>query len=238
MLDQAAEMIASAGSLVVLTGAGCSVDAGVPDFRSPSGWWRKIDPRTVATVEALEGNYELFHEFYAARVNHLKGIRPHAGHEVLREWEEHGRLSLIATQNVDRLHQAAGNREVRELHGTIREFRCHDCRREAAEEAFVGREACGHCGGRLRPDVVLFGEKLPEEAWDESLAAIKAADAVLVIGTSLQVYPANQLPYMTKGRLILIGAQRTGQEDRFHAFIQGRAAEVLPELHGRVSRRI
>ncbi|XEC95890.1 NAD-dependent deacetylase [Paenibacillus tarimensis] len=233
MLDHAIRYIRAAGQLVVLTGAGCSVDSGVPDFRSPTGWWRKLDPRKVATVEALETDYELFHAFYSARVNLLKQIFPHKGHHVLWKWEQQGRIDLIATQNVDGLHQAAGNRKIQELHGSIRRFHCYKCGKEAAEEDFLNMKACS-CGGKLRPGVVLFGESLPEQAWNRSLRAIEAADAILVVGTSLQVYPANQLPYMTKGKLILINAEETGQEDRFDCFLQGRAADIMVQLDGQI----
>ncbi|CAM4444982.1 SIR2 family NAD-dependent protein deacylase [Paenibacillus tarimensis] len=233
MLQTAAAIIGSSKRLVVLTGAGCSVDAGVPDFRSPSGWWRQINPQTVATVKALEENYELFHAFYSARIRHLKQIVPHKGHEVLSRWEREGRIQLIATQNVDGLHQLAGNVQVKELHGSIRSFRCQRCGRPAEEEAFLAGEAC-QCGGRLRPNVVLFGEgmDLPQQAWNAARQAIEAADAVLVIGTSLQVSPANQLPYMTKGKLLLINKEETGSEHRFDCCLQGGAEELLLQLDG------
>src|SRR5690242_10599174 len=104
---EVAQVISLSKKMVVLTGAGCSVESGVPDFRSPSGWWKQIDPRTVATVKALESNYPLFHSFYTTRVNHLRNILPHAGHKILARWEQVGHIKLIATQNVDGLHQAA-----------------------------------------------------------------------------------------------------------------------------------
>ncbi|WP_281891049.1 NAD-dependent deacylase [Paenibacillus sp. YYML68] len=229
MLKQAADVLKNASRAVVMTGAGCSVEAGIPDFRSPSGWWRQIDPRTVATTEALEHRYELFHAFYAARIEQLREVRPHNGHSILSKWEHQGRLQLIATQNVDGLHQAAGNRNVQELHGSIRHFRCASCGRPGAEQAFLDRAPCT-CGGRLRPDVVLFGEQLPEEAWHASLAAIRAADVVLVIGTSLQVYPVNQLPFLTDGTLILLNAEETGEDHRFDLVLHGRAAQLLQAM--------
>ncbi|MEB3102051.1 SIR2 family NAD-dependent protein deacylase [Ferviditalea candida] len=225
-LQAAAQLIQSAQSLVVLTGAGCSVDSGVPDFRSPSGWWRQIDPRTLATVEALETDYDNFHSFYAARTEHLAEIQPHAGHHVLARWEQEGRLQLIATQNVDGLHQSAGNRQVEELHGSIRNFRCQRCGQKSNQEDFLQKKPCA-CGGKLRPDVVLFGESLPQTAWNRSMQAIEKADVVLVIGTSLQVYPVNQLPFMTKGKLILINKELTGEEHHFDVVIQGGAKECL-----------
>ena len=229
-VQELAKWIAESGYTVVLTGAGCSVDSGIPDFRSPQGWWRKIDPMKVATVEALENNYSLSWEFYHDRIENLDNVKPHKGHYVLSRMEQLGKLQLVATQNVDGLHQMAGNRNVAELHGSIRTFRCHDCMREADREKFMSKEPCPACGGRLRPNVVLFGEMLPEKAWSRALDAVSRAELVIVIGTSLQVYPVNQLPRMTRGKTALINAEETGEEYRFDLFIPGRAAEVLSEV--------
>lgn len=235
-LQKLAGFVVNSSSTVVLTGAGCSVDSGVPDFRSPQGWWKKFDPRTVATVEALETNYDLFRSFYQARIQHLDGIQPHEGHGVLSRWEQEGKLQLLATQNVDGLHQAAGNRNVEELHGSIRSFRCHGCHRKASQEHFMSGESCSECGGILRPNVVLFGESLPEKAWARSLEAVRQAELVIVIGTSLQVYPVNQLPRMTSGRTVLINLEETSEEGQFDLFISGRAVEVLPAADAIIKR--
>lgn len=225
-IRRAAVLIGNARNMVLISGAGLSVDAGVNDFRSKSGWWRSIDPRTVATVEALESDYDLFHEFYSMRVNQLKTVVPHQGHRILAEWEKRGILSFIGTQNVDGLHQAAGSRNVHELHGTIRTFRCHACGAPHTEEAFLRKQPCP-CGGKLRPNVVLFGEWLPEEAWHRTLDAIRKADLVLVIGTSLQVAPVNQLPFVTEAPRLFINAEETGHEGLFDVFIKGRALDAL-----------
>jgi len=223
---RAALLIKDARNMVLISGAGLSVDSGVKDFRSPSGWWRYIDPRTVATVEALESNYDLFHAFYSTRITQLKTIVPHQGHFILAEWEKRGILTCICTQNVDGLHQAAGSQTVHELHGTIRKFRCHACGRPHTETAFLQKQNCS-CGGKLRPNVVLFGESLPPEAWHPAINAIQEADVVLVIGTSLQVAPVNQLPFQTKATRIFINAEETGYEDQFNLFIHGRALDCL-----------
>lgn len=152
---------------------------------------------TVATVKALETNYPLFHSFYTTRVIHLRDILPHAGHEILARWEQAGHIKLIATQIVDGLHQAAGSSHVQELHGSIKEFRCHSCGEITDEEAFINEWPC-QCGGKLRPSVVLFGENLLNNVWQRSMEAIESADVVMVIGTSLQVHPVNQLPFITE----------------------------------------
>ena len=232
-VSRAAELIKDASSMVLISGAGLSVDSGLKDFRSKSGWWRNIDPRTVATVEALEKSYDLFHEFYSARIMQLKEVVPHRGYYILAEWEKRGPLACVCTQNVDRLHHMAGSRNVYELHGTIREFRCHACGAPHTEEAFLQKQRCS-CGGKLRPNVVLFGESLPMDAWNRSLDAIRRADLVLVIGTSLQVAPVNQLPFLTRGKLVLINAEETGYEDRFDVFVKGRALDSLTAIEERL----
>ena len=126
---------------------------GIPDFRSAGGWWRNIDPATVASTYALENQYELFRDFYIMRINTLEGCKPHEGHKVLAEWEKRGLLHCIATQNVDRFHQEAGSRNVYELHGNIRTIRCEDCNNAAVLKDF-GKKSCTKCSGKLRPNVV------------------------------------------------------------------------------------
>ncbi|GAJ98711.1 NAD-dependent deacylase [Geomicrobium sp. JCM 19055] len=190
--------------IVVLTGAGMSTESGVPDFRSQRGLWSRYNPAKVASVDSLENHYELFSEFYRERMKALRTIEPHRGHRILAEWEEAGKLHAIATQNVDGLHQVAGNKNVLELHGSIRSTRCHQCERVQSEETFLRSTHCEHCQGVLRPNVVLFGEMLPELVWDEAVKKIEEADVLLVIGTSLQVSPVNQLPYVAKGKTVYI----------------------------------
>jgi len=226
---RAASLIRDARRMVLISGAGLSVDSGLKDFRPPSGWWRNIDPRTVATVDALELSYDLFHEFYSERIRQLRNVVPHRGYAILAEWERRGFLACVCTQNVDRLHHLAGNRTVHELHGTIREFRCHACGAPAAEEAFLEKRKC-RCGGKLRPNVVLFGESLPSEAWNRSLGAIREADLLLVVGTSLQVAPVNQFPFLTRGKLVFINTEETGHEGRFDVCVRGRALDGLEAI--------
>nr|WP_280771289.1 NAD-dependent deacylase [Salipaludibacillus daqingensis] len=232
----AANWIQTAGSTVVLTGAGMSTESNIPDFRSSSGWWKQIDPRTVATTEALAGNYPLFQEFYARRIEALKDIDPHEGHRVLASWEQLNLIDVIGTQNVDGLHAAAGSNNVHELHGSIDKIRCDDCDMPAEKIAFVENEACFQCNGKLRPNVVLFGEMLPQKAWTKTLEAIEKADLVIVIGTSLEVYPVNQLPNMTSGRTIYINAEISDVTHRFDIVIEGMAKLTLMEINELVLR--
>lgn len=217
---------------VVLTGAGMSTESGVPDFRSATGWWTKTDPQKVATIEALEHDYPLFHEFYSLRINALQKIEPHEGHKILADWQEQGIITRVATQNVDGLHQKAGSEHVDELHGSIRIVRCHSCNSPATIEAFQRMENC-ECGGKLRPNVVLFGEMLPEIPWINAMHNIQKADLVIVIGTSLEVYPVNQLPTETRGKTVYINLDISNNAKGFDLILQGKAKEVLMEVNDR-----
>ncbi|MDQ0257842.1 NAD-dependent SIR2 family protein deacetylase [Evansella vedderi] len=211
----------------VLTGAGMSTESNIPDFRSKEGWWNNIDPRTVATTDALRNNYDLFHEFYSMRINGLRECTPHKGHEILADWEHKGHIQAIATQNVDGFHYAAGNENVYELHGSIHKFRCENCAKSAEEEDFLSKSNCKYCGGKLRPGVVLFGEMLPEGSWSESLSHFRKSDLVIVIGTSLEVYPASQLPQMTNGKTVYINVEVNAHNHNFDLIIEGKAGEVM-----------
>ncbi len=230
-MEQVAKWLQQSKKTVVLTGAGMSTESGIPDFRSKSGWWRNIDPATVATVEALTNDYDLFHAFYSARFAALNGCEPHAGHSILADWEQRGLIARVATQNVDGLHKAAGSQNIDELHGSLHRVRCQQCGKQATTEQFLAKEPCPNCGGRLRPGIVLFGETLPQNAWNQALYTIETADVVLVIGTSLQVYPVNQLPKMTGGKLVYINQEAAGYEKEFDLVIQGSAKEILQQVN-------
>jgi NAD-dependent SIR2 family protein deacetylase len=225
-----ANWILTSKKTMVLTGAGMSTESNLPDFRSEKGWWRQIDPRTVATPEALYRNYSLFADFYAGRIEALTNTAPHVGHLILATLEEQGLIDGIATQNVDGLHKKAGNEKVYELHGSLDEIYCHDCGKQATFLELKQKSRCG-CGGRLRPGVVLFGEMLPKVAWTSALEEIETADLVLVIGTSLEVYPANQLHSMTKGRTVYINTEINEQAGDFDLCIEGKAKEILESLN-------
>ncbi|WP_078544897.1 SIR2 family NAD-dependent protein deacylase [Litchfieldia alkalitelluris] len=212
---------------VILTGAGMSTESGIPDFRSRSGWWKDIDPLTVATEEALHKNYDLFHEFYSARLKGLGDIKPHKGHFIIAKWEQDGLVQSVATQNVDGLHHEAGSQNVDQLHGSIHSFRCHDCGMKGVKQQFLEKESCSNCGGHFRPNVVLFGEALPDDAWDSALFHIQKADLVIVIGTSLQVYPVSQLPRMTSGKTAFINKEIGSEQSFFDVTIEGSAGEAL-----------
>jgi len=226
-----AAMLKASRYTVALTGAGMDTESNIPDFRGRGGWWRNLDPRLVASVEALETNYALFHEFYVMRLKLLEGVEPHPGHYVLAGLEKGGLLGSITTQNVSGLHARAGSRRVYELHGNLRTFRCHSCGRGAEREEFLAGKSCPFCGKRaLRPNVVLFGEALPPAVWAGAVAEIEKCDLLLVIGTSLEVYPVNQLPLLAGGKTVLINNEDRGAGYPFALRIIGKAGEVLREL--------
>lgn len=236
MIETVASWLQHSTSTVILTGAGMSTESGIPDFRSKTGWWKSVDPRTVATVESLAGNYALFREFYQLRIEALEQAKPHKGHEILASWEQRGLVALVATQNVDGLHQLAGNKDVAELHGNIVTIRCEKCKKPHSKAHFMENAVCTYCMHHLRPNVVLFGEALPQEAWNRTFNAVQSADVVLVIGTSLEVYPVNQLPKMAKGKLVYINLEVGTHTQGFDAMIQGTAGAVLVQLDAFLSR--
>jgi len=219
--------VACSRKTVVLTGAGMSTESNLPDFRSKEGWWQKIDPKSIAVPEAVENNYSVFADFYGERIKALELTEPHAGHFILAEWEKNKLIHSVATQNVDGLHRKAGSRTVYELHGALDKVKCHTCGIETDIDDFLQKKPCASCSGRLRPGVVLFGELLPEEAWNEALRNIEEADLVIVVGTSLEVYPVNQLPRMTEGKTIYVNAETESEHGSFDLLVEGKAKEVL-----------
>jgi NAD-dependent deacetylase len=201
-----ASLIRDAGSVVALTGAGISVPSGIPDFRSPgSGLWENVDPMEVAHIDAWRADPERFWHFYGNRFQTLEGKQPNGAHRALVELERRGRLDAIVTQNIDRLHRRAGSQRIVEVHGSIETSSCLACgaRFEIAEvrarldASPVSVPDCD-CGRPLKPDVVLFGEWLPEAALEEAYALAAGADVLLCIGSSLEVHPVAQLPGVTR----------------------------------------
>jgi NAD-dependent deacetylase len=230
-IETLALFMKEATNTVVLTGAGMDTESNIPDFRSKSGWWRKMDPSTVASVTTLQQNYPLFHEFYSMRIKMLAGVKPHKGHHVLADLERKGLIKSIATQNVSGLHRQAESKSVYELHGNIKTIRCNQCNSSAELQDFLDRRNCSACGQNLlRPNVVLFGEFLPKDAWGSAERDIRQSDLLVVIGTSLKVSPVNQLPMLAPGKVVLINNEDTSSACKFDLKIIGKAKEVLEEL--------
>ncbi len=200
-----AELIRAADRVVALTGAGISVPSGIPDFRSPgTGLWEKVDPMKVAHIDAFLRDPESFWGYYAERFQTLGDKQPNRAHEALAALERKGLLEAVITQNIDQLHARAGSRNVVEVHGTIATSSCLGCGaryrleevRERHETAQDGVPRCD-AGHPLKPDVVLFGELLPAEAFAAAERLAAGADVLLCIGSSLEVYPVAGLPELT-----------------------------------------
>ena len=225
-----AERILRGEGITVFTGAGMSTESGLPDFRSPQGLWKDRDPREFATLWALERNPEAFREFYRWRIETLLAVQPNRGHHILAEWERRGIVRCVITQNVDGLHGMAGSRNVIPLHGDLRSLRCSRCRQEYGAELFLKRHECPDCGGALRPNVVLFGENLPERAMEEAEEAAASGGLFLVLGSSLTVSPANWYPRLARASgafLAIVNAEPTPLDGLAHAVSRRAITEEL-----------
>jgi NAD-dependent deacetylase len=202
---QLAELLRSADRALALTGAGISVPSGIPDFRSPgTGLWENVNPMEVAHIAVFQRDPERFWQFYGDRFAALRDKQPNGAHRALVELERRGVLEAVVTQNIDGLHRAAGTRDLIEVHGTIGTSSCLVCGagfelepvRERLVAADDGVPRCD-CGAPLKPDVVLFGELLPEAALARASALAAQADVLLCVGSSLEVFPIAQLPEIT-----------------------------------------
>jgi NAD-dependent deacetylase len=234
-ISEAAARLRDAQHVLVLTGAGISAESGVPTFRGPDGLWRRHRPEELATAEAFERDPRLVWEWYAWRRDTIAPLVPNAAHRALAALESRVPEYLLATQNVDGLHAAAGSRRMVELHGTLWRLRCTACGHAADDRRVPLPELpprCA-CGGLLRPGVVWFGEALPEDAVAQAFEAARGADAVLVIGTSSLVYPAAALPQVARaeGALVIeVNPEATPLTPLVQVSLRGTAASVVPAL--------
>jgi NAD-dependent deacetylase len=206
-VQRLAELVRESRSTVALTGAGVSVPSGIPDFRTPEeGLWANVDPMEVAHIDVFEQDPARFWSYYRPRFHSLGDKRPNAAHEALAELERRGLLDGVITQNIDRLHRSAGSERVVEVHGSIETSTCRSCGAdyglEEVDSLFDadGIAICGGCGGAVKPNVVLFGELLPERAMAEAQELAQRADLMLCVGSSLVVHPVAALPSLTLGR--------------------------------------
>lgn len=202
-----AELIAGSSCTVALTGAGVSVPSGIPDFRTPeTGLWANVDPMEVAHIDVFERDPARFWSYYRPRFHSLGDKRPNRAHEALAELELRGLLQGVITQNIDRFHRAAGSQEVVEVHGSIETSSCRGCETSygiAEVDGLFDQDGiavCSSCGGAVKPDVVLFGELLPESAMARAHQLAAEAELMLCVGSSLAVYPVASLPGLTLER--------------------------------------
>jgi NAD-dependent deacetylase len=232
-----AELIRASERVVALTGAGISVPSGIPDFRTPGkGLWAKVDPMTVATIDAFHSDTKRFWDFYRPRFHDLADKEPNPAHEALAELERRGLLDAVITQNIDRLHRKAGSREVIEVHGSIATASCTSCAAtfplERVESLFddEGIATCTACAGKVKPDVVLFGEFLPSDAMARAEELCSSADVLLCVGSSLEVYPVAGLPQMTLahgGRIAIVTTSSTPYDRDAAVRMHGDVADEL-----------
>jgi NAD-dependent deacetylase len=235
LINKAAEIIFRSRLTLALTGAGISVESGIPDFRSAGGLWSKYDPAEYATIHAFRQDPEKIWNMLRDMDGLIAQARPNPAHIGIGEMEKLGFLHCIITQNVDNLHQAGGARNVIEYHGNSSTLSCLWCgtRYKAEEKRGEHIPRCG-CRQVLKPDVVFFGEAIPEQALTRSFHLASSAEVVMVVGTSALVSPANTIPSMAKSRgakLIEMNMERTHLTDTVtDIFIEGRAGETIPAL--------
>jgi NAD-dependent deacetylase len=232
-------LLREAGSCVVLTGAGISTASGIPDFRSPTGIWAQYDPMEYATIGAFRRDPVKVWDFYARRLDVLKQAAPNPAHHALAELEQAGVVEAVVTQNIDRLHELAGTRELVEVHGSIRTSSCPGCGEVVGFDEVVKlledapAPACPRCGRVLKPDVVMFGEQLPAAAIDRAFELAERTPLLLVVGSSLEVYPVAGLPQATLdagGRLAIVNRGSTAYDGEAELVLDQDAAAVLPAV--------
>ena len=227
--------ITIAKNVVFFTGAGISAESGIPVFRGKDGIWNKLKPEELANFNAFLKNPELVWEWYQHRKKVISESKPHAGHMAIAEMENYVPEVKVITQNIDNLHKRAGSKTVYELHGNIERNYCIKCKRVYQEEdlPFKGKTPRCDCGGLIRPDVVWFGEYLPQDQFNASYSAAENADMFFVVGTSAIVYPAASLIYKAKesgAYLVEINIERTEISPIVHSSLFGKAGEVLPQI--------
>jgi NAD-dependent deacetylase len=234
---EAARIVKESNHLIALTGAGISVESGIPDFRSAGGLWEKYDPAEYATIEAFRANPVKIWDMIFDMTDITRNAKPNPAHEALAKLEKMDRLKYIITQNIDNLHQAAGSSRVIEYHGNASRLECLSCSSSFPVDEFelTGTPPeCFQCGAILKPSVIFFGEMIPRDALIDSQALAESSDAVLVIGTSAVVYPASSIPYIAKqrgARIVEMNLEQTGLTLSItDVFIQGRVGETLPKL--------
>ena len=237
-VSQLAGLLGCARTAIAFTGAGISVESGIPHFRGEGGLWTKFDPYKVAHIDTFRRDPA---QYWTYSLNHRRtDAEPNPAHHALVELERRGQLLAVVTQNTDGLHQKAGSRRVVELHGSSHAVVCLDCEQRfpRADIDRLNREqcppTCPACGGQfLKPTVVLFGEALPVNALHEAQSLAMAADLILIVGSSLQVYPAAGIPRLALehgGELAIVNAEPTPFDDRAVVVIHGKAGEVLPQI--------
>ena len=249
-IGRVAAMITSAKHVVVFTGAGVSTESGIPDFRSPGGLWTKFDPEDF-TIDKFLSDPETRRKQWRFLLSSdlLKDAKPNPAHIAIAELEALGRLDCVITQNIDNLHQKAGNHadRVYELHGNMNRIRCLECDDRSPLEDILRESgapgevpSCKRCGGILKPDVIFFGEALPEETLRDATQHANHCDLMIVVGSSLVVYPAAYMPLYAKqsgARLVIINLTPTPADRSADIVIRASAGEVMGRILAGVKAR-
>ena len=234
--EQAISLIKKSNRIVAFSGAGISTEAGIPHFRGPGGIWENPDLLNQLSVSGFRSNTEGFYEASVKLFSKMFGAKPTLAHQLLVHLEKLGKIDAVVTQNIDGLHHAAGSTKVYELHGTYRTGHCTQCKKEYEMMKFYSEiEAgrlkvpfCDNCRVSIKPDVVLFEELLPQDAWNKSVEAAEQCDLMLVFGSSLVVYPAADLPLIALScgaPLVIVNMEETGFDSRASVVIRGKLGE-------------
>lgn len=233
MFDLVANQIKGAKKIVFVTGAGISQESGIPTFRGKDGYWKKYDPMQLATIDAFYQNPKLVWEWYEERRKNIFAAQPNKGHLAIAELAAYKDV-IVLTQNIDGLHQKAGSKKVLELHGSIVRIKCTVC--DYADDVTTSFDflppKC-NCGNMLRPDVVWFGEPLPQDVWTNAIMHAQSCDVMIIAGTSLVVSPANTLPLYAKQNgavLIEVNPERTSLSEDMNLSLRETSANALPHL--------
>jgi NAD-dependent deacetylase len=238
-VNQVVKLIKKSKYAIVLTGAGVSTGSGIPDFRTPGkGIWEKVDPFKVTSITAFDENPQRFYYFYRPRIEMLSRVSPNPAHKAISQLEEMGYIHCLITQNIDNLHQRAGSKKVIEVHGTLRKAICRRCGKIISSELLIqkmdeSKEKVPYCecGGVFKPNVVLFGEMLPN--LDNAIYESNRADLILTVGSSLQVSPANMLPQYCLnrgGKLVIVNFMSTHLDYLAEVVINEDVCDFLPAV--------
>lgn len=240
--QEAARLLAQSRYTAVLSGAGISVESGIPDFRSAGGLWSRFDPMEYGHIDSFRAHPGKVWRMLLEMDRLLNDAAPNPAHYALAELERRGRIHCVITQNVDSLHQRAGSRSVVEFHGSGRTLRCDRCGRKFSREHLsldVLPPTCG-CGGPIRPDFVFFGEDIPAEAYRSAFGAAQRCDLMLVVGTSASVAPASLLPRLAKeagAGVVVVNPERTDLPSRLvDLHLSAPAGMALPAIVAALDR--
>jgi len=233
MFDTVAQKLKGSKKIVFVTGAGISQESGIPTFRGKDGYWRRYDPMKLASIDAFYDDPKLVWEWYEDRRKNILSVKPNEGHFAISQMEEFKDV-VVLTQNIDGLHQRSGSTNVLELHGSIIRIKCTVCDfTDNITENFELLPPKCKCGSMLRPDVVWFGEPLPQNIWQSAIKEASICDVMIIVGTSLVVSPANTLPVYAKQNgaiLIEVNPEKTVMSNDMTLSIQATSVGVLPKM--------